>query len=199
MYISKNSNKEIAHSFFLLNGQVAPSSEFEQEKTTLYPSFYEVIRVIDGVPLFFEEHIQRLIKSLDLLNYKLPYDENTIKEQIHTLIESNKCYNYNVKIVINGLNDEETNLFIYFITSNYPNNAQYADGVHTILYEAERENPNAKVIAKSFRDAVNKSIKEANAYEAILVNQNKEITEGSRSNMFFVKIIFSTPPLLKMC
>ncbi|QUH19002.1 aminotransferase class IV [Alkaliphilus sp. B6464] len=195
MYISKNSNKEIAQSFFLLNGQVTPSSEFEQEKTTIYPSFYEVIRVINGVPLFFEEHIQRLIKSLDLLNYKLPYDENTIKEQIHTLIESNKCYNYNVKIVINGLNDEETNLFIYFITSNYPNNDQYTDGVHTILYEAERENPNAKVIAKSFRDAVNKSIKESNAYEAILVNQNKEITEGSRSNMFFVKDnIFYTSP-----
>lgn len=155
----KNRNKEIAKDFFLLNGNILPASEFQQDKTTLYPSFYEVIRVIDGVPLFFEEHIQRLVKSLELLNYKLPYDEKTIKDQIHQLIEVNKCYEYNVKIVINGLDGENHNLFVYFITSNYPREEQYKKGVHTILYEGERENPNAKVVAKSFRDQVNKKLK----------------------------------------
>lgn len=195
MSISQKQSKEIAKDYFLLNGKTLPASDFKQEDTTVYPSFYEVIRVIDGVPLFFEEHIQRLIKSLELLNYKLPWDENTIKEQIHTLIDINKCYNYNVKIVINGLNDEASNLFIYFITSNYPSEDKYEKGVHTILYRAERENPNAKVIAKSFRDAINESLKEANAHEAILVNQKEEITEGSRSNMFFVKNnVFYTSP-----
>lgn len=195
MNVSQNKSKEIAQNFFLLNGDILPSSEFEQEKTTIYPSFYEVIRIIDGTALFFEEHIQRLVKSLELLNFKLPYDESTIKSQIHTLIEANNCYNYNVKIVVNQLDSNNPNLFIYFITSKYPSDSMYEDGVHTILYEAERENPNAKVIAKSFRDAVNQSIQEANAYEAILVNQKGEITEGSRSNMFFVKDnVFYTSP-----
>jgi len=195
MDVSQKQSKEIAKDFFLLNGKTLSSSEFDQKATTLYPSFYEVIRVIDGVPLFFEKHIQRLVQSLNLLNYVLPSDENTIKKQIHTLIEINKCYTYNVKIVVNKLNDENPNLFIYFITSNYPNNDQYKKGVNAILYEAERENPNAKVIATSFRDAVNTCMQSANAYEALLVNQKGEITEGSRSNMFFVKDnVFYTSP-----
>ena len=192
---TNNQSKEIAKDFFILNGMTIPASEFQQKDTTAYPSVYEVIRVIDGTPLFFEEHIERLIKSLDLLNYALPWDKKIIKDHIYELININKSYNYNIKIVINGLNTEKPNLFIYFITSNYPSDEQYTNGVHTILYEAERENPNAKVIAATFRDAVNKSIKNANAYEALLVNQKNEITEGSKSNLFFVKDnVFYTSP-----
>jgi len=186
---------EIAQQYFLLNGNILPASDFKQEETTIFPSVYEVIRVIDGVPLFFEEHLERLVKSLEILNYTLPWDENFIKDQLYRLIDLNQCYNYNIKIVINGLDTENKNLFVYFITSKYPPQEQYENGVHTILYEAERENPNAKVIAKSFRDAVTKKMAESNAYEAILVNQKGEITEGSKSNIFLVKDnVFYTSP-----
>ena len=68
-------------------------------------------------------------------------------------------------------------------------------GIHTILHEAERDNPNVKVIAATFRDKVNKSIENAGAYEALLVNNKGEITEGSKSNVFFVKDdVFYTAP-----
>ncbi|MNN25477.1 Branched-chain-amino-acid aminotransferase [compost metagenome] len=55
------------------------------------------------------------------------------------------------------------------------------------MYFGERTNPNAKIVNDSFRDLVNKEIKENNAYEAILVDRNGDITEGSRSNIFMVK------------
>lgn len=195
MNSSKNKQKEIAKDYFLFNGNVLPSEEFDSEKVATYPSFYEVIRVIDGVPLFFEEHINRLWSSIKLLGYEQPYGDITIKEHIYKLLEKNNCYNYNVKIVINQLNEQEPNLFVYFIKSSYPSDEAYEKGVHTILYKAERDNPNAKVVAAAFRDKVNESIKSANAYEAVLVNNNDEITEGSRSNMFFVKDdVFYTAP-----
>lgn len=187
MLNSQNKPKEIAMDFFLLNNKMRTCNEFDQSKTSIYPSFYEVIRIIDGVPLFFEEHIDRLVKSLHMLNYELPCTENTIKTQIHNLIKINNCYNYNVKIVVNDLDDQNPNLFIYFISSKYPKDETYNKGVHTILYKGERDNPNAKIIAESFREKVNKKIQEENAYEALLVTQKNEITEGSRSNMFFVK------------
>lgn len=63
----------------------------------------------------------------------------------------------------------------------------YKEGVKTILYFGERENPNAKVINNSFRGAVNKEIKKNDAHEAILVDRNGYITEGSRSNIFLIK------------
>lgn len=179
--------QEVAKDYFLHNGGVFPSKEFNIEKTIVYPSVYEVIRVMDGVPLFFEEHINRLGSSIELLGYKQPYDNETIEEHILKLLEINKCYNYNVKIIINALDSEKPNLFVYYVVSSYPEAELYKKGAHTILYEAERDNPNVKVIAATFRDRVNESIKNADAYEALLVNNRGEITEGSRSNVFFVK------------
>ena len=55
------------------------------------------------------------------------------------------------------------------------------------LYFGERENPNAKIINLSFREKVNKKIREKNAYEAILVDRKGYITEGSKSNIFMIK------------
>ena len=52
MSIFNKKQKEIAKDYFLHNGNVLPSGEFSIEKTIVYPSVYEVIRVIDGVPLF---------------------------------------------------------------------------------------------------------------------------------------------------
>lgn len=195
MSISEKKPKEIAKDYFLYNGDILPSEEFDIEKTTVYPSVYEVIRVIDGVPLFFEEHIDRLWSSVKLLGYKQPYENTVIKEHILKLLELNKCYNYNVKIVINTLDSENPNLFVYYVVSNYPAVELYEKGIHTILYEAERDNPNVKVIVADFRNKINKSIKNAGAYETLLVNDRGEITEGSRSNVFFVKDdIFYTAP-----
>ncbi len=195
MSISEKKPKEIAKDYFLYNGDILPSEEFDIEKTTVYPSVYEVIRVIDGVPLFYEEHINRLWSSVKLLGYEQPYEDAIIKEHILKLLELNKCYNYNVKIVINTLDSKKPNLFVYYVVSNYPAVELYKKGIHTILYEAERDNPNVKVIAATFRDKVNKSIENAGAYEALLVNNKGEITEGSKSNVFFVKDdVFYTAP-----
>jgi branched-chain amino acid aminotransferase len=63
----------------------------------------------------------------------------------------------------------------------------YENGVKTILYFGERDNPNAKIVNENFREKVNREIKENNAYEAILVDSNGYITEGSRSNIFMIK------------
>lgn len=71
----------------------------------------------------------------------------------------------------------------------------YENGVETILYFGERENPNAKIINDNFREKVNKEIKDKGVYEAILVDKNGYITEGSRSNIFMVKdnVILTSP------
>lgn len=75
----------------------------------------------------------------------------------------------------------------------------YKDGVKTILYFAERENPNAKIINTTFRERINNEIRDKNVYEAILVDSKGNITEGSRSNIFMVKDnILITSPLKKV-
>ena len=46
---------------------------------------------------------------------------------------------------------------------------------------------NAKVVNKSFRDMVNEKIAEREVFEAILINRNGIVTEGSKSNIFMIK------------
>lgn len=145
---------------------------------------YEVIRIINGKPLFYKEHYDRMINSFKLNNYKndITYDE--LLNDINNLVISNNKTLGNIKIIFNTKSNE---FKIFFIKHSYPTDEMYKEGVKTILYFGERENPNAKVINNSFREAVNKEIKKNDVHEAILVDRNGYITEGSRSNIFLIK------------
>jgi len=145
---------------------------------------YEVLRVINKKPIFLENHLERMKNSFELINeeFKLTYEK--ISAEIHDLIErENKSYG-NIKITY-GVNEKI--LKVFFVEHSYPCEEMYKNGVKTILYFGERENPNAKIINDTFREKVNNEIKKQNAYEAILVDKNGYITEGSKSNIFMVK------------
>lgn len=186
---------DIIGDFLIKKNELANSNNFDISVISEYPGVYEVIRVIEGVPLFLEEHINRFRYSARLLGYELNYTDKKIIEYINVLIEQNKIKNMNIKIVINALNKPLQNLYAFFIESHYPSNEQKMLGVPVILYNAERENPNAKSTNLSIRENINVKIKNSNAYEALLVNKNSEITEGSRSNVFFIKkdIVYTSP------
>ncbi len=170
--------------FYIFNGSLEPVEKFEILGKG--KQIYEVIRIIDSVPLFLEEHMERLINSLELENLHSKYTIHVIKDNLEKLIEANDNIEGNIKIILNFQKDME-DLYIFYIPHSYPKEAMYKQGVSTILYHGERNNPNAKVINSSFREDVNKKIEEADAYEAILVDNEGRITEGSRSNIFFVK------------
>jgi branched-chain amino acid aminotransferase len=174
---------------FVKNEELLRSEEFKEEDISSGTSLYEVIRIIDGVPLFLERHLERLENSARLAGLKLWMDIESIKKKFNELLEINKSRVGNVKIVFNYSGEHKTahNFYAYFLSYNYPNEMEYKEGVPTILCAMERENPNAKIINTSLRDKTNKLIKETGAYEAILVDRENNITEGSRSNIFLVK------------
>lgn len=175
---------------FIYNGEVMPSDEFE----TLYPKseklLYEVIRIINGKPLFLKEHLERLKNSIDFAGVKRDFLEKDIRQSIVKLIEENSMEQGNIKLIL-----DEHNTLVYCVKHSYPTKEMYNTGVKTILYFGERENPNAKVINKSFRQVIDEKLKETNSYEAILVNKDGYITEGSKSNIFMLKenYVFTAP------
>lgn len=171
--------------YFIKNGKVYDNKFFKEEEIKSGKSIYEVIRIIDGVPLFLERHLERLSNSAGLVKCKMLLDNVEIKRNIRSLIEKENNYYGNIKIVFNY--NETDSSFFYFFKHSYPEAAQYLQGVHTILYHGERENPNAKVINTTFREKVGALIKENDAYEAILVDNEGYITEGSKSNIFMIK------------
>lgn len=180
--------------FYIQNDEIKQKESFNGEFITKGKSIYEVIRIEEGVPLFVEKNLKRLGNSAKIANLILPMTPNEIKEKLSKLIKANDAKIGNIKIVFNFLN-EQCNFYAYFIKHNYPTEEQYINGVDTIFYHGERVNPNAKIVNIGFRAEVDKKIREANAYEAILVDRNGNITEGSRSNIFMVKdkIVYTAP------
>lgn len=172
---------------FIYNNEIYNVSEFDNIYFEKGPSIYEVIRVMDKVPLFLEEHYERFINSAKLMGYKISISIENIKNSILNMISINDIKSYNIKIVLNSLENPTQNLYYFFIKSAYPEQHMYVDGINTFLYSATRENPNAKVIHKNMRDEINMLLHEKECYEALLVNEKDEITEGSRSNLFFIR------------
>lgn len=145
---------------------------------------YEVLRVIEGKPIFLESHFRRMENSFKIIGEEFPLSYEKISNKIYELIKNEDKLEGNIKITYDVLGRK---LKIFFIEHSYPSKEMYENGVKTILYFGERENPNAKIVNDNFREKVNKEIRENDAYEAILVNSKGYITEGSKSNIFMVR------------
>lgn len=168
--------------YYIENGEIKNTNSFIKEEKGKV--IYEVIKIINGRPLFLEEHIRRFNDSFNLLNINYIYSYNEIKGFIKELIEINKVESGNIKITFNTFNEI---IKLFFIKHSYPTKEMYEKGVNTIFYHGERHNPNAKVVDDNFRNKVIEKIKLNDAYEAILVNNQGYITEGSKSNIFIIK------------
>lgn len=149
-------------------------------------SVYEVIRIIDGIALFLEDHFDRLISSVHISGLQLEMGLSEFRQRISELARLNDQQNGNVKFTLSEIG-KVNHWSFSFIPHSYPAPNDYLKGVATSLLYAERDNPNAKVLQNRVRDKADQLIAENNLYEALLVDRNGLVTEGSRSNVFFVK------------
>lgn len=178
---------EILERYLIINGKIISVSEADAFSTGASSTIYEVLRVVSGIPVFLERHMDRLEVSAKLLNHSIAGISDNIRYSIGELIKANNSPDKNMKIIVYNMENPIPDYMVYFILSNYPTPEQYDVGVNVILLEEERNNPNAKVVNSGYKERVATALADANAYEALLVNRENEITEGSRSNIFFVR------------
>jgi branched-chain amino acid aminotransferase len=148
-------------------------------------SVYEVIRIIDGIALFLEDHFARFGSSVNMTGFHFEMDFPEFRHNIAELVRLNHIKNGNVKFFL-AESGKENHWSFSFIPHSYPVTNDYEQGVNTELLFAERENPNAKVVQNTVSKKAKQLIAEQNLYEVLLVNRDGLITEGSRSNVFFV-------------
>ena len=155
------------------------------------PSVYEVIRLTDGKPQFLPEHYARLENSLGAIGMPVPFTSEKLADSIRELAEEGQIKDHNLKLEV----DVSGHGVLYLNPTHYPSAQQYAEGVKTELFRGERKNPNIKMMDQALRDATDAAIREHNLYEVILVDRGGQITEGSRSNIFFIKNgeVFTSP------
>lgn len=173
--------------FYVVNGEVQSTGDQTIFQKISKPPIYEIIRVIDGVPIYLEDHLGRMFESAKLLGKSMDVSESYIREYIKMVIKNNKIDMNNIKLLWGEADKVGEVFMVYSVESFYPPKEYYDNGIKTILYNHERDNPNAKVQVSSFKDDVAKKMKDADAFEALLVRDDGYIPEGSRSNIFFVK------------
>lgn len=180
---------------FILNKEIKSSCDYNQYDQDQYVGIYEVIRVIDGLPLFLEDHISRFYTSLKLNNINTLVTERQIISRIRALIEINKLNIGNIRFQLMSNINGDYDFYAMVIPFFYPTKEEFESGVDCDLFPATRNNPNSKTTNLSFRELTENQIRKNNIFELILFNEQNQISEGSRSNLFFINenILFTSP------
>lgn len=171
---------------FIKDQKTKPSKDFNDKILLRGIALYEVIRIVSGKPLFLEDHLERLTNSASQVEQNIWLNFTQVKESIEKLITLNDCPFGNIKLVFH-IDGKNKTFLAYFIKHYYPNNDQYNKGVITLVHPAERPIPNAKIYNHSLRSKTDDLIRDAEIFEVLLLNSMGNITEGSRSNLFFIK------------
>jgi len=147
---------------------------------------YEVVRVINSVPLFLNEHNERFVNSLKILNVNAMFEKD-LCDEICSAIKTFKIKNGNLRIdTIISENTIKCEINVKQLKHYYPEPDLYQNGVKTCLYQHERPNPEKKIWHGEIRQKIDNILNTTDYYEVLYYNENGILTEGSRSNLFFI-------------
>lgn len=189
----KNTNE-----FFIHNNKAHAINEL-QTFHELYRKkyYYEVIRIIEGVPLFFKDHMKRFKQSIEISGDYFEFTFEEIKNGIKQLIEINNIKNANLKIIIT-IGKNHRDFFVQKVPHYYPTNEEYKHGIKTNTWLHERYHPTAKVWDNAYKQKIKQLKSDLNVFEILLLNEKGQITEGSITNFFYIKgnKLFTAPKYL---
>lgn len=164
------------------NYQLIPRANLKAYLNTRYTIVYEAIRLIDGIPLFWDGHWNRLINSLLAINSEIILQKEKFEENLALLITQNEYLNTNIRIEIFG-----KNILMYAISAVYPTSSNYEKGVEVNFIDAVRPNPTRKILRRSWKKMMELKINKSGVFESLMINDHGLITEGSHTNVFFIK------------
>lgn len=146
-------------------------------------SVYEALRVLGGKVVHLIDHEKRLKESAAMLNMKLP--ALNLEESIEKLIQKDNLKDVTMRIlVIGGKNPQ---VFItYQDLLTYPD-SYYEKGIGVTTYFGERFMPKCKTSNLLLSYLALEDAKSKGAFEALLVDRNNRVLEGTRSNFYMLK------------
>ncbi|MBN1881514.1 MAG: aminotransferase class IV family protein [Deltaproteobacteria bacterium] len=171
---------------FIDNGDIRPIDELADRTSKVMGFVYEVVRIIDGVPLFLEEHAARLVRSARLTDTHLKVPAEHLSDFIGELVRHTGLTTGNVKVALGGGNPSEDVCLISFIASRYPADAMYQNGVSVGIFSGERHNPTVKQYNPELRRRLRTKLEKSGHHDLLLESADRFLTEGSKHNVFLV-------------
>jgi branched-subunit amino acid aminotransferase/4-amino-4-deoxychorismate lyase len=173
----------------IVNGKIVKARDatvFINDKEIHYGfGVYESLKVLNGVVIYKEEHLKRLFNSADGIELRHNFSIKEIDDALEALIKKDSIKEATISItLVGGINAR------YFISASqlltYPSSF-YKEGIKTITYYGERFLPSYKTLSLLVNYLALREASSNGAFEALLVNQNNDVLEGTRSNFYALR------------
>jgi aminodeoxychorismate lyase len=187
---------------YLFNGKKVEGKEIgfnELKRGFLYgDGIFETLLAKNKKIFRFEEHWERMKKGANICNLKIPEKERVKEIILKNLKEKDKDYYIRINLwrekpeKFSPSKEKESN-FLIIIKEFEPYSSKfYEDGINCIISEKVRRNEKSiisKIKSLSFIENVIVKIEceKEKCDDAIILNTSGYISEGSVSNIFFVK------------
>lgn len=153
---------------------------------------FDFMRVIEGVPVFIEDHLDRFENSAAVVGLELPYSRDKIRSVIYELAKVNGFALGYIKLVMTGGETPDgfapgrPNLAI--LNDALENNAQklFDEGTSLMTYDYTRDFPASKTTGYVMAVKLLPEWKKDGHFD-VLYHTAGTVTELSRSNIFFFK------------
>lgn len=139
---------------------------------------FETLRADNKTPHQAKEHIARLKKSAKEINLKLKYNSNEITKMLEKVVSKSPHKSQKVKIVAikEGILVTSEKLHI---------NPKIYEGVSLKSVNCTRSLPKVKAISYLSSYISHEKAAKAGFYDALLINDKGEVTEGAYCNIFW--------------
>ncbi len=190
--------------FFSCNGALLPASEalIPIENINLQYGFgvYESLKLRNSVLYFVAQHVDRLFKSAEIIGLEHSFVKDDVERYIRELVDKNELESCNIKmLLLGGRGAAEAALYILPLAPLFPDRKLYSHGATTSTVQYERFLPNAKTLNMLPSYLFYSRAKKAGHYDALFLDADRNILEGTRTNFFAINgKVLVTPPVAKV-
>jgi branched-chain amino acid aminotransferase len=174
----------------IVNGRLEkPSSamvSLDDTDATYGYGCYETLKIRSGVLYFPEFHEARLIRSAATLGIENGLEPGDVVSALELLQRSNAVRECNIKIMLIGRDGRNADWYAFMLPPVVPPASAYTDGVSCLLFRGERHFPQAKSLSMLLSTIAYRAAGVRGCYDALLVDGGGHITEGTRTNVFYV-------------
>lgn len=205
---------DLNHYFVNIDGQIVKGNEAKIsvfDRGFLFgDSVYEVTCSLDDKIFRLGQHIKRLRLSAEKINFTIPFEDDFIKDQIKKTLRIAHFKEAYIRLIITrgtgeiGLDPSlaHSPSFIIFCKELTPNPPQwYIEGVKMIIAQTQRNSKNSLDPSIKSGNYLNNLMahteaKKEGAFDAIMLNSQGYVTEGTTNNIWIVKNqTVITPPI----
>jgi len=178
-------------SHIIKNGQLAEAGDavvpLDDTDVTYGYGCYETLKVRDGVLYFPEFHEARLLNSAAILGIPTDLKPGALVRSLDVLINDNQIRECNIKVMMIGREGRSADWYAFMLPALVAPETAYTEGASCLLFRGERHFPQAKSLSMLLSTVAYREAARQGCWDALLVNGRGQITEGTRTNVFYAR------------